>query len=259
MDVASTQLPCGNIDQQYGGVQVVNNGGRDWHVKDYTRTWQLIGTDVETIGCDPKKFSPVGRAIIHSFSIAYFDENPPIGLRGQPLARRAFFLGPPEGLCRELLEDPGIGKAMHMSHYDCQSYWNHDVKVTCAIDSLRLSRLLVSHEKFHGLKLLMKSLLGYELGEYTDLFSRPTISKVTGAQLKTTELIPLNEIKPFTRLFNILIDYASLDSKATLELVVVLAREIARRKAYKLPEYMAYYYGIEPGWLTLLRRLIGPV
>lgn len=247
----------GNIDQTYGGVSIYMDGGASFHVKDHTENWHLISTDTETVGCNPREITPVNTARIHSFSIGYFPTNIELGMKGQPLAKRVFFFGPPRGLAREMLEDPFIGKVEHQCHYDTHAYANEGLDVIPSLDTLRLSRLLNPHLKEHGLKLLMLKMLGYELGDFKELFSRPKISTATGKPLKTRELIPLNEIKPFTPLFNVLIDYASLDSKATLELGVLLAAMVDVRTTYKLPEYMAYYYGIEPPWLKLLRRIIG--
>ena len=244
----------GNIDQQWGGVQVFLDGGRSWHPRDYTENWQLIATDVETTGCNPKKQTPVHHARVHSFSIAYFPTNVEYGLRGQPLAKRVFFLGPPEGLAAEALCDRSIGKVMHQAHYDRQSYLNHGLDVGCCLDTLRLSKLLAPHSKNHKLKFLMRRDLGYELGDFGALFSRPT-KGVKGQDLKKREMIPLDTIPMFSPLGCCLVDYASLDSKGTLEECVMLSRQVAARKTYRLPDFVSYYYGIEPGWLAILRRL----
>lgn len=247
----------GNVDQKHGGVSIYMDGGASFHVKDHTENWEIISNDVETIGCDPTEESPVHRAQIHSWSIAYFPTVITCGLRGQPLANRVFFYGPPVGLAKEMLEDPGIGKVNHQCHYDTHSFHNAGIETWPSLDTLRLSRLLNPHLKAHGLKHLMLEMLGYQMGEFTTIFSKPTFSTVTGKELKKRARLELTEVVPFTEKFCQLADYASLDSKATAEACVLLVRQIAARKTYKLPEYMDEYYADEPRWLTVLRRIAG--
>lgn len=247
----------GNIDQQYGGVLIQMDGGASFHIRDYTENWRLISTDVETTGCNPKEQTPVYNANIHSWSIAYFPTQTETGLRGQPLAKRVFFYGPPRGLAKEMLESNDICKVMHQSHYDTHAFLNGHINCWAQIDTLRLSRLLNPHHKQHGLKKLMLELLDYKMADYKELFSDPLVSEKTGKLLKKRRIISLDEVLPFTQRFCALADYASLDSKGTLEVAIALLREVIKRHTYQLPEYMSYYYGIEPQWVTVLQRFIG--
>lgn len=261
MSEASACTPyvlAGNIDQTYGGIQVLMDGGAKWHIQDYTSKWQFAAVDTETIGCNPRDESPVHRARVHAWSLAYFEDNPPLGMKGIPLARRVFFYGPPQGYAKEMLEDGRIGFGVHQGHYEYHSFANEGIRFRPRIDSLRLSRLLNPHFKQHGLKHLMLEHCGYELGDYDAVFSKEKYG-VNGNLLKTRDKLPLNEIAPFTPKFIQYGDYASLDAKGTAEVIVKLAARVAARQTYKLPTYVQYYYGIEPGWLAVLRGLIGSV
>lgn len=252
---------AGNIDQRHGGIQIVMDGGRNWHVKDYTDNWRFIYVDTETVGCDPSEESPVGKAKLYCWSISYFPSSITWGMRGQPLCSRVFFFGPPNGLSREMLEDESIGSGNHQCHYDAHVFRNEGVKYYPRLDSLRLSRQIAPHEKMHGLEKLMAEMLGYSFnidgkgGKFKRLFSKPKVGK-NGKLLKTREAIPLDSILPFTPLFNRLVDYSTLDTKGGLEVTYLLLKKILRLNRYRLPDYLYETYR-EPGWARLLRQLAG--
>ena len=251
---------AGNIDQTHGGIQIVMDGGKNWHVKDYTDNWRFIYVDTETTGCDPSEESPVGKAKLYCWSISYFPSVITWGMRGQPLCSRVFFFGPPNGLSREMLEDTGIGSGNHQCHYDAHVFRNEGIKYFPRLDSLRLSRQLNPHLKTHGLEKLMYELLGYKFdipgkgGKFKKLFSRPKLGK-NGKLLKTTVPIPLDQVLPFSPLFCRLVDYSTLDTKAGLEVTYLLLKKILQLNQYRLPEYLLESY-TEPGWVKLLRQLV---
>lgn len=252
----SEQL-AGNIDQTYGGVTVLMDGGASFNLRDHTENWQLMGLDSETEGCNPKIQTPCHNANIVCWSFAYFPTKIEYGLRGQPLSKRVFVYGKPAGHMRTNVTDPSIGKVLSSSHYDLHAFMNAGVDVSAglALDTVRLSRLLNPHQKEHGLKLLMMRLLEYALGDYKELFSRRMKSEKTGKLLKKTELIPLSLIDINHPLFPTLVDYASLDPKGTLEAAIMLVRGIVQRTTYSLPRWLDEFE-TKPGWATLLQQLI---
>lgn len=251
---------AGNIDQTHGGIQIVMDGGRTWHIRDYTKNWQFIYVDTETTGCDPSEESPVGRAKLYCWSLSYFPTVLEWGMRGQPLCKRVFFYGPPTGLSREMLEDDSVGSGNHQCHYDAHVFRNANIRYKPSLDSLRLSRQLHPHLKTHGLEKLMYELLGYKFdipgkgGKFKKLFSTNKIG-VSGKILKTTVPIPLDQIKPFSPLFCRLVDYSTLDTKAGLEVTYLLLKKILHLNQYRLPDYL-YENEFEPGWAQLLRKLV---
>lgn len=253
---------AGNIDQRHGGIQIVMDGGRNWHIRDYTDKANFIYVDTETTGCNPMEESPVSRASLYCWSLSYFPNKLEWGLRGQPLVPRVFFYGKPEGLSLEMLQDEEIGKGNHQCHYDTHVLWNAGVAgYRPGIDSLRLSRLLNPHRKKHGLEELMFNMLGYRFevegkgGKFKKLFSKPAVSEKTGKLLKRTEPVPLDEIPPYSPLFCRLVDYSTLDTKAGLEITYLLLKEIMKRRTYKLPDYMVSNED-QPGWLRFLREFV---
>lgn len=252
---------AGNIDQRHGGIQIVMDGGRNWHIRDYTDKWQFIYVDTETVGCDPSEESPVDRARLYCWSVSYFPTVLDWGMRGQPLCSRVFFFGKPTGLSREMLEDTSIGSGNHQCHYDAHVFRNEGIIYKPCLDSLRLSRQLQPQEKLHGLEKLMAEMLGYSFniegkgGKFTKLFSKPKIG-VSGKVLKSREAIPLDQIHPYTPLFCRLVDYSTLDTKGGLEVTFLLLKKILRLNRYRLPDYLYETYR-EPGWVNLLRQLIG--
>lgn len=255
---------AGNIDQRHGGIQIVMDGGRNWHIRDYTKHWEFMYVDTETVGCDPKEESPVGRADLYCWSLSYIPSVLERGLRGQILCPRVFFFGKPQGLSLEMLEDESIGSGNHQCHYDAHVFRNANIRYKPRIDSLRLSRQLNPHWKLHGLEKLMSDMLDYRFdipgagGKFKKLFSKPMIG-VSGKVLKKTEPIPLDKIPPFSPLFCRLVDYSTLDTKGGLEVTLLLLRQIMQLNQYRLPEYMfaTDESNTEPGWAKLLRQIVG--
>lgn len=250
----------GNIDQQHGGVLVYLDGGASFCL-DEVSNCRIFATDTETFGCDPKKQTPYKNAILHSWSLAFIPKRVKFGMRGQPLVQRVYIYGPPRGNCLELLQDPSYGKVLHQSHYDLHTFENAGVKLAAMVaDTLRLSRLLNPHLKTHGLKHLLAMMLGYEETKFKDLFSRPKRSLKTGKLLKTREIIPLSEITAEHELFLALVDYASLDAKATLEIAYLFGLLLAKIRTFRFErcklEAFDAVTDIERRWFELLRESV---
>jgi len=222
-----------------------------------------VGVDTETIGVDPTSESPVGRGRIFCWSLAFID--PELGKHetGVPLAQRVFLPGwTLERLTPWLESDlPKVGHGIF--EFDKHLFANQGIQLGGILaDTVHMSRLLQADKnKPNGLKHLMSTFLGYELGAFKELFSRPTAlppdkkqsqqvegkqsyKKIDGYRVPTytapgdcwvrfndsPSQIPLDELwEYYPKLRNTLVDYASLDAKATLELYFYLKAKLADR------------------------------
>lgn len=145
---------------------------------------EVIGFDVETVGCDPKSESPVGRARVISLQLS--DGN------------ISFFIpnwGPWSGLIqefREVLSSP-VAKTAHNAKYDMHSLANHGITVRGPIyDTLVMDWLVYNGELSHDLKGRVNKLWGLDLPDFEESFSEPILKK-NGEPSKRSRLIPLDE------------------------------------------------------------------
>jgi len=213
-----------------------------------TRLWATtdpVGIDTETVGCDPRKQSPVntGRVICFSISIPGTDLHPKhssVRLGDQNFIWAEFL-----PMFKPWMESnrPKVGH--NVWGYDYHVLLNGGIKLGGIVgDTLRMSRLLDASKLVrHGLKDRQKWVLGYEgLGSYSELFSRPADLKpktyretrvqqcrgVPTLQVEGTwpcvswkrhQIIPLDRIREdYPQRLETLYEYATLDAKATLEL-----------------------------------------
>ena len=219
-----------------------------------------VGLDTETYGVDPTAESPVGTGRIACWSVAIQDNSLPLNPRtGNPQARGIFLWAKHLPVFKQWLEDPKQRKVLHNGFtFDRHIFANEGINLQgIEADTLRVSKLLYSSKlRKHGLKPQMDTILGYQYGDYKDLFSRPkhkedfkqwyktvkkekvpipfkmTHRKILGKKIPTcsasgqfftvykdTELIPLDTIqRDYPSRLEDLYQYASLDAKATLEL-----------------------------------------
>ncbi len=160
------------------------------------------------------------------------------------------------GALKPWLEDASMHKVGHnILGFDSHMFANHGVKLGGVIaDTMRMHQLLDNRwDATHKLKDLMWWWLGYKLGSFKELFSRPkrlidaeiedkdTYRKVDGQKVPTLfcegtvgrfspkgkELIPLDTVATdYPELLNLLYDYSTLDAKATLELYYLLKAKL---------------------------------
>lgn len=254
----------GTRDQVAGGVVVVDSAERARLVLGILLDAPgPCGIDCETVDVDPGSQSPVGNGRIVCWSVAWLD--PSLGHHSWAkvgLAQRAYI--PVEYLeyFRPWLESKTHRKVGHnIWRFDRHIFYNHGIDLGGIVgDTLRMSQMLYNVKGYdHGLKALARRYLGYEMRDYDDLFSRPKPGKVKSykrvsfrmpgktsvVQLRSwfggecqaiqwgsKELIPLDELaRDYPSRLETLVDYASLDAKATLELYYVLAAALARLPA----------------------------
>lgn len=142
-----------------------------------TTRGSVAGFDLETVGVDPDKESPVGRGEPVCFSLAIADASLGTHSRhGTPLARRYFGWADALESFREWIESPDYFKVG-------DGLWSFDRHVLANVgfelrgilcDNLRLSRLLNASSQTHDLKSFMKDSLGYPTEAYRDVFRQRT-------------------------------------------------------------------------------------
>ncbi len=215
--------------QTVDGVWVVDNRYEFDRFKEQLYQQQIVGIDTETVGCNPRKESPIGKARIVVWSCSWIDES--LGkhpICGVPLANRVFIKNYDEAESEGWLQELGewfsredYRKVGHnLFSYDRHVFRNHGIVLNgIETDTLRASRLENVARMEHGLKFWGSGEhFQYDMpGEYGELFKRPKIGK-RGGELKTFELIPMTEAVRIPELLATLYDYATMDSKVTLEL-----------------------------------------
>lgn len=251
-------------NQEAGGIWVIDNEEEEDLLLDVlnreAQNGTPVGIDTETVGCDPGKQSPVGTAKVVCWSIAYSE--PELGLHSTqkiPLSQRCFLWSESLEKFKPWLENPNAPKVGHnVFTYDRHVFANAGINLRgVAGDTLRMSRLLNADKRAkHDLKSLMLYKLGYKLGGYKELFSRPkrlkpewipetklTRRKICGKFIPTLmcqgelgrlsptakKLIPLDEIRTtYSSRLQTLYNYASLDAKGTLELFLLLKNALMK-------------------------------
>ena len=194
---------------------------------------RIFGIDCETIGIDPRKEAPGrGHGRIFCWSLAVGDQR-------YYLTRETLEIFGPH-----LEHMPLVGH--NIFGFDYHLFLAHGIQLKNIVaDTLRMSKLAYNHpDAKHGLKHLAKSYLGLEMADYKDLFSRPgrlaskevkreSYKEVKGVPTLTgvgelgrfshsgarRELISLDSIPElYPQRMDTLVDYASLDAIATLQL-----------------------------------------
>ena len=251
-------------DQNAGGIWVVDSEKKAAHVLKRISNGSPVGLDTETVGVDPKEQSPCLKGRVVCWSLAFFD--PTLGnhsVTGRPLSRRVFLWADMLPYFTPWLEDPSMPKVGHnIFTFDRHVLLNQGINLQGIVgDTMRLSKLLYSDKRrSHGLKDMMWFNLGYRLGGYQELFSRHKHAvcykeqlvkgepvdgkyswrKVGDQKVKTwvaageyckvyagKELIPLDTLaRDYPHRLEKLYDYASLDTKATLELYPILKEKL---------------------------------
>lgn len=207
---------------------------------------RTVGLDTETVGVNPKEESPVLRGKIFCWTLAW--ENDQGQIEHAFIPNWGIYEHTILPVFRGWLEDPEAYKVGHnIWSFDKHMFANHGIDLQgIKGDSLRLSKLVNCTKLMqHGLKPLSKSLLGLQLSEYSDLFSRavrlmdkeyrttrvqyPKAGPLKGVRTITCkgtvctfsstkrELIPLDELLgPYKSRLPSLERYASLDAVAHL-------------------------------------------
>lgn len=225
--------------------------------------------DVETVGVDPSIQSPVGRGDIFCWSIGYVEEtgvrtHP---THGTPLAKRVFI--PNWGMYAKTilpvfkpwLESNAPKGGHNFTTFDMHVFRNHGIEVGGVVfDTLRMSKLAHSDKNVnHGLKFQADAKFGYSWGSIKTLFSRPQRNKskrykkdmsfkpksgplagvdsfrcageVSVLSETKTEVIPFPEIiELYPQRVPDLVNYATWDAKATLELYFYYKKDMESRK-----------------------------
>lgn len=266
---------AGNPDQVGDGrVEIIDTPERAERLVRYlARTKSVVGLDCETVGCNPKEVAPArGVGSIVCWSMAVVLPGARLHSRtGLPLATRIFLWADALPWLEPWLSDPSCPKVGHnFTTFDMHMFWNHGIRVRGLVgDTLRLSKLKnPSSLVRHDLKSLMWWRLGYKLGSYEQLFSRPknlgpqvlpelpvdrrgclrvvrrkvgecpsvptvwcpgeVVHRVSWAKTGV-EQIPLDTVRvDYPRLVPVLMDYATLDAKATVELLPLLLEPLER-------------------------------
>lgn len=240
---------CGNKRQRKLPILVVESYRDCWEVfNDISRAGEITGIDTETTGIDPRSESPVNRGRIVCWSLA--TEN-----------ARYFLWADKLDWFKEWLQNEHQFKVGHnVFTFDRHMFANHGIQLNGVIaDTMRMARFLRSDKRFKvGLKPLMEKLFGYKIGDYKDLFSRPSFTgkihkreklgkstrTIGDIKVPTTlgteawniswarrELIPLEKIArhyPFR--LDTLYDYATLDALATREMYFELKKRLERNE-----------------------------
>ncbi len=240
-------------DQTAGGIRVIlTPADAELLLADIARSGSVVGIDCETEGVDPSEESAVGKGRIICWSLAWYPAES-IGkhsIWGHELAARAFIpnWGTYEqsllqGVFRPFLESEHPKVGHNVTSFDQHVFANHGIRLGGVRgDTLRRSKLLTSSKEVkHGLKDLMYLRFGYAAGEFERLFSRPKRLKskrwkdgrvASCFSQKKRELIPLSEIpRRYPQRLTTLIDYASLDAKATLELYSWQEEQLTKQPA----------------------------
>jgi len=259
----------GSHSQRAGGVRVLDPASAsalcEWILFDYTGP---VGLDTETIGANPKEVSPVRRALPVCGSLAVFDAD--LGHHEKtsaPLARR-YFIPSWDSYdvwyaLREFLEDTEPRKVgSNLLDWDRPALANIGIQLRgMYYDTVHGSRLATTTKLVeHGLKPCAERHLSYDMVDFKEILARPgdgatrepkkpTRSKAAlpdGTKVPrlregpaqnvnwgTTKLIDIARL-PYdypSRLASF-IDYATLDAKASLELLPP-GKELLERKTWR--------------------------
>ena len=131
----------------------------------------VFGLDCETVGIDPTKQAPgCGLGRIFCWSLSWF-EGPT-----DKYATRAYLARETLPTFKSWLEDNQVKKVGHnIFGFDRHMFLNEGINLQGIVgDTLHMSKLVYNHPDMrHGLKPLSKSILGYDMKDYKELFSRP--------------------------------------------------------------------------------------
>jgi len=213
---------------------------------------EVWGLDLETRDINPKEESPAkGNGRIVVWSAAYFDEK--LGTHpttGYPLAQRIFVKNWGEAedkrwlyKFQEWFEGPQYKKVgANFFGFDRHVFGNYGINVQGVyFDNVRASRLNDASAMEHGLKFQAIEYLGYVMRDYNELFKRAKLKK-DGKPGKQMMLVPLLTVVQDPDWLNILIDYASLDAKISLELWPVMRDKLAQKEWRRDGTTMVDYY-----------------
>ncbi len=217
---------------------------------------RIVAIDTETVGVDPTSESAVGKGRIFCWSLAYLEPALGRNSRGQVRGQGVFLpaWGPwGRHLLAELkpwLESTSLKVGHNLWGFDRHIFRNHGIDLGGIVDTLTLSRLNDPGGR-HGLKVLMKDLLGYEFADYKDLFRRRKRGevksdpiryvnrKINGQTIRTLlggestqvyagfEQLSLDELT--AQHLQTLITYSVLDAVACMELYSPLAARVEKR------------------------------
>lgn len=248
----------GSRDQVDGGVYIVT----DRYSADSVLCGlegKTVAIDSETYGCNPKEYSPAFKTTIYSWSVAF-----PWSIPG--LYKRVFIPAWDEYSWtlehfKPWLESdwPKVGANIS---WEVHSFANHGIKLGGVVGDIKhMSRLwYTSKTVSHGLKEQMSAILGYKIGSYKKLFSRParvkdkTYKRSGNVSVRTgplagipkyveagtypvlserdTEIIPLETLHTdYPQRLITFIDYGSLDSKGTGEVFEHRKKQLQSRIA----------------------------
>lgn len=240
-----------------------------------------FGLDCETVDCDPKHESPVLRARIVCWTVAWRDATGSI--------QSAFVWAEWTELLRPWLEGDQPKCGANFTAYDMHCFENAGVRVGGVVHDVKhTSRFwYASKDVRHGLKDQARDLLGIEMVEYADLFSRPgrlrdkvykstrnskprsgplagvptltcagTVSQFSHSA-KSREWIPLPEFRTgglYEHRQGELVEYAVRDAVATLQVAERREAQLATRKA-KEGTALELYRGTWNPMLIMLSRM----
>jgi DNA polymerase-1 len=250
----------GSGDQTAGGVWVINSKEQIRLLLERLDDSALTGLDTEFEGVDKlKDESPVGKATIVSWSVAYCD--PSLGKHkttGVTLAQRCwipnFGRALEEGWLHEFApwlesaDHPKVG-SFFMS-IDMHAFRNHGIVVGgVQRDQVRQSQQWRNGKTWrHGLKETTSDLLGYEMRDFNQVFGIPLMTVATRnkpareykdgrVQIQKLSYVAshadeslhkprLGVNETLAKMLLDWVDYGSLDAKASLETSLVLDQKL---------------------------------
>jgi len=208
----------------------------------------VVGLDTETEGIDPRTTPPGGgTGRIVCWSIAWEEGNN---------ICRAYLPASALEIFKSWLESSAPKVGHNIFGFDRHMFWNHGINLGGIVgDTMHMSKLAWNHPMArHGLKALGKSIFGYDMDSFADLFSRQvpgevehvgtikkTWRKIDGERVTTwvggdhqyfykrRELVPLSEIQTnpaYKGKLESLYEYASLDAEVTLRLFHYLRKKL---------------------------------
>ncbi len=198
-----------------------------------------IGLDTETVGCNPKKQSPVQQAELWCLTLAW-GSKVPTGELARPLTK-AFIPREYIGVFRGVLEHAGIGKVgSAIIRYDQHVLRNMGIELAGIVgDTEVMSRLLnPSKNRKHGLKPLAES-LGWNTIEYSTVARRRKRGKEclkkdgTASQNVNVgwEMVSLPELwRDYPQRRDLLVQYATQDAAMSLDVYWALRRDLENLK-----------------------------
>ncbi len=200
-----------------------------------------VGIDVETEGIDPRKEAPAsgkGKIVCWSLSLPTLMNNSTTVYSGNRVFLSSSHLRTFSSWLTS--EKPKVGH--NVTGFDWHMFTNVGINLGGIVaDTLVCSRLCNNRpDAKHGLKDLMKYRLGYEpIGEFKKLFRErvraehtrnrisnstrkgiPTVLGTSWSALGASAEVRISEImdNPSHPLYRTLVEYATLDAKATVEL-----------------------------------------